>query len=138
METKAQARLVKLSESDFTVADPAEDIRGRKVLDAANEELGHVDDLLVDDQQQKVRFLRLATGGFLGLGESHCLIPIDAIKKIDEEHVHIDQTRERVAGAPRYDPELADDSYYGDLYGYYGYAPYWGIGYAYPGYPYFV
>jgi len=50
--------------------------------------------------------------------------------------VVVDQTRERIAGSPAYDPDLTyDQGYYGGLYGYYGYAPYWGPGYAYPGYP---
>lgn len=138
METKTQAKLIKLSDSNLTVADPAEDVRGRKVLDAARDEIGHVDDLLIDDQEHKVRFLRVASGGFLGLGESTFLLPIDAIKSIDDEHVHIDQSRERVAGAPRYEPDLEDDSYYDNVYGYYGYAPFWGMGYMYPRYPYYL
>lgn len=138
METSVQAKLIKLSDSNLTVADPAEDVRGRKVLDANHEEIGHVDDLLIDDRDNKVRFLRVASGGFLGLGESTFLIPIDAIKSIDDQHVHIDQSRERVARAPRYDPDLEDDSYYGNVYGYYGYAPFWGMGYMYPRYPYYL
>ncbi len=52
--------------------------------------------------------------------------------------VLINQTRERVTGAPAYDPELTEESYYDNVYGYYGYAPFWGAGYMYPGYPYFV
>ena len=59
--------------------------------------------------------------------------------KIDDDHVHVDQTRERVAGSPAYDPDLAyEQDYYGGLSGYYGYAPYWGAGYVYPGYPYYA
>ncbi len=63
---------------------------------------------------------------------------MDAVTRIDDDHVHVDQTREHITGAPTYDPDLAyDQEYYGGLYGYYGYQPYWGPGYVYPGYPYY-
>jgi sporulation protein YlmC with PRC-barrel domain len=134
----ADMRLLKLSDTDMTVADPSEDIRGRKVRDNRGEEVGDVDDLLIDDRERKVRFLRVAAGGFLGIGETKFLVPVDAITHVGEDSVTIDQSRERVAGAPRYDPDLAYDvDYYGGLYGYYGYPPYWTPGYLYPAYPYY-
>lgn len=130
--------LIKLGDTDFTVADPQEDIRGRNVIDRSGDEIGEVDALLIDDQEMKVRFLQVAAGGFLGIGERHFLIPIDAITRIDQDHVHVDQTRQDITGAPAYDPDLSyDEDYYSGLYGYYGYRPYWGLGYTYPGYPYY-
>jgi len=127
-----------MSEADLTTRDRAEDIRDRKVVDAAGEEIGKIDALLIDDQENKVRFLRVASGGFLGMGKSKVLIPVEAIKKIEEDVVHIDQTRDHVSNAPGYDPDLVEDSYYEGLYGHYGYLPYWGAGYTYPAYPYFI
>lgn len=133
-----QTRLIKLGDTDFTVADPNEDIRGRKVLDRDGEELGKVDSLMIDDRESKVRFLEVKGGGFLGIGDHTTMIPVDAISRIDEDHVHIDQSRSHVAGAPTYDPALAEDvNYWGGYYGYYGFAPYWAPGYTYPGYPYY-
>jgi hypothetical protein len=53
--------------------------------------------------------------------------------KVIEYEVDIDQSGERVAAAPGYDPDLVDDRpYHASLYDYYGYAPYWGAGYTYP------
>jgi sporulation protein YlmC with PRC-barrel domain len=106
-----KATLLKLSDTDWTVADPAEDIRGRKVLDKQGEEVGDVDDLFVDQPEKRVRFLQVASGGFLGLGETKFLIPVDAITKISRDAVHINQMRQSVAGAPRYDPDLVDRRY---------------------------
>jgi sporulation protein YlmC with PRC-barrel domain len=139
MTNKARS-LVKLSDSDLELADRAEDIRGRKVLDKNGDEIGHVDDLFVDETASKVRFLQVAAGGFLGLGEKKFLVPVNAITRIDDQHVHIDQTRQRVMGAPEYNPTLEekdDNDYWSGLYGYYGYTPYWGPGYTYPPYPYY-
>jgi sporulation protein YlmC with PRC-barrel domain len=132
-ETKAS--LVRLSDTDLTLAERDEDIRGRQAVDMAGEELGEVHDLLIDDREQKVRFLEVSSGGFLGLGATKFLIPVDAITRITPDAVHINQSRERVAGAPRYDPTLIDERYVGNVYSHYGYSPYWGPDYRYPSYP---
>ena len=134
---RSKATLARLSDTDLSVADPAEDIRGRKVVDKTNDEIGEVSDLLIDNRESKVRFIEVASGGFLGIGEQKVLIPVDAIAGITSETVQIDQSRQRVAGAPRYDPDLMDERYLTDVYGYYGYAPYWGPGYVYPPFPYY-
>lgn len=128
--TQDNVTLIKLSDSGQTVSNADEDIRGRKVKDKDGEDLGTVDDLLIDDQERKVRFLRVEHGGFLGVGETKSFIPVDAITKITGDDVHINHSRDRVAKAPRYDPKLVDDNtYYRSIYGYYGYAPFWGAGY---------
>lgn len=130
------ATLSKLSASGQTIANADHDIRGRKVKDKAGNEIGTVDDLLIDDEERKVRFLRVEHGGFLGFGEIKSFIPVDAITRITADDVFIDHSREHVAGAPRYDPDLVDDlKYYGSLYDHYGYSPFWGMGYTYPGIP---
>jgi hypothetical protein len=127
------ATLVKLRDIDKTVADPESDIRGRKVFDKNREPLGRIDALLVDDQEQKIRFFEVASGGFLGLGEAKSFIPVEAITKITEDEVHIDHTAETVAGAPGYDPALENQThFYANTYGYY--APLWGIPHVYPNY----
>ena len=132
-----RATLVRLGDSDLTVADPSHDIRGRDVLDKAGNKIGTVDGLLIDDREARVRLMEVASGGFLGIGEKRVLIPIDAISSIDQHHVHIDKTREHIARGPAYDPTLIDEHYYDSLYGFYGYAPYWAAGYAYPAFPYY-
>lgn len=130
--------IVKLGDTDQTVADPAEDIRDRKVVDTSGEEIGTIDALMIDDRENKVRFLRVAEGGFLGIGERHFLIPVDAITRIDDDDVHVDHTRDKISGSPPYDPAMVQDhAYYESTYGYYGYTPFWGAGYMYPGYPHY-
>lgn len=132
------ATLIRLADSDLTVADPAEDVRGRTVLDRDANEIGDVKSLLIDEQERKVRFLEVESGGFLGVGGHTRLVPVDAITHVGDDAVHVDQAREHVHASPPYDPELApDETYYGDVYGYYGYSPFWMGGYAYPTYPYY-
>lgn len=128
--------LMKLSDTARTVAAGDEDIRGRDVKSRGGEDLGTVDDLLIDPEEDKVRFLVVASGGFLGLGETKSFIPVDAVSRITADEVHIDRAREEVAGAPVYNPDLvAERDYYENVYAYYGYPPYWAPGYVYPAYP---
>ncbi|UNK71455.1 PRC-barrel domain-containing protein [Microbacterium sp. H1-D42] len=138
MDASSSGTLIKLSETDETVADRADDIRGRKVKDSAGEDLGKVKDLLIDQDENRVRFMEVASGGFLGIGQDTSLIPIDAITAIAEDEVRIDQTRTEVAGAPAYDPDLVRERQrdtYGEYLSYYGYPLWWGPDYAYPDYP---
>jgi len=130
-----QETLIRLDETDFEVASPSDDVRGMMVKDRDGEEIGEVDNLLIDEQEKKVRFLEVGSGGFLGIGGERRLIPVDAVTDIDDEAVHVDKTRDSVAGSPAYDPEVVrtDSAYYGGLYGYYGYPPFWSAGYIYPG-----
>ena len=132
---QTQACLVKLRDTHWTVAEPADDIRGRRVLDPDGEEVGEIADLFIDTQERKVRLLQVASGGFLGLGATTFLLPVEAITRISEAVVHIDQRRQRIADAPPYDPALVDQRYLHALYGHYGYAPYWAAAGVYPPYP---
>ena len=129
------ATLVRLRDNNQTVADPESDIRGRQVFDKNHQSLGKVDALLLDDKEQKIRFLEVASGGFLGLGEAKSFIPVDAITDISDDEVQINQTTENVAGAPAYDPALANQThFYENTYNYYGMMPFWGPNYIYPTY----
>ena len=147
--TTDQHTLLSLNDEALTVGDPAEDVRNHTVVDRDGEEIGTVDDLLIDDGARKVRFLQIKEGGFLGIGGRRFLIPVDAVARIEKDTVHIDQTGKHVAAGPTYDPAIASEDawrrnamreggYYEGLYGHYGYAPFWAPGYAYPGYPFYV
>ena len=135
MKTDTRTRLVKLGDSSLRVAQGSDDIRGRQVVDRSLEDIGKVSELFVDETDNRVRFLEVRSGGFLGMGATEILLPVDAITSIDDDTVYVDQTRERIAQAPRYTPQLADDRYWEDVYTHYGYSPYWTAGYAYPAFP---
>lgn len=133
MTHKRAAGVHLLGDRGLTVDGSANDIRGRRVKDKHGEGIGKVADLLVDDQENKVRFLLVEHGGFLGLGATTSLLPVDAITKITDDEVLVDQSREHVAAAPAYSPDLVDDRrHHASIYSHYGYAPFWGEGYMYP------
>jgi len=122
-------QLTRLRDTDQTISSSDEDIRGRMAKDKDGHDLGTIEGLLVDEAERKVRFMEVGSGGFLGLGESKSLIPIEAITRMTPDAVYIGHTREHVAGAPRYDPELVETrlDYFFNLYPYYGYRPSFGL-----------
>lgn len=135
MAQEHSTTLRRLSDSNLTVTFADEDVRDRTVLDRHGEKIGTVSDLIIDDGEAQVRFLEVASGGIVGIGETKVLIPVDAVTGITDEAVRVDQTREHVAGAPAYDPTLTGRPYWEGVYSYYGYGPYWMPGYVYPMYP---
>ena len=108
--------LSRLHDIDRTISTSDEDIRGRMVKDKGGREIGKIEHLLIDDVEQKVRLMEIASGGFLGLGETKSYIPVEPITPITTDEVYISPTAEHVAGAPPYDPDLVampSDDYLG-------------------------
>lgn len=133
------SRLVRISDTNLTLEHAMEDIRGFSVIDSSGADIGHVDDLMIDEDHRKVRFLVVAAGGFLGFGEKRFWLPVDAVINVIEDIVKVDTTLEHLKTAPAYDPEIVPSHPYADdVYAYYGITPYWGSGYVYPPYPYFM
>ena len=104
MNNPEPGTLVKLSEIDETIAGRDDDIRGRTVKDVDGEDLGTVKDLLVDEAEKRVRFLEVASGGFLGIGQDTSLIPVDAISAITDDEVKIAQSRETASPGAQGEP----------------------------------
>ncbi|MFC0626267.1 PRC-barrel domain-containing protein [Kribbella deserti] len=136
MNEQQQPTLERLEDTDLTLADLADDIRGRTVVDSSGEEIGKVDSLFIDRDERRVRLLQISSGGILGIGDSKKLIPVDAVTAVDDDKVHIDQHHEHVAKGPVYDPDLAreEPQDFVDVYSYYGATPFWTPGYMYPRY----
>jgi sporulation protein YlmC with PRC-barrel domain len=99
--------LLRLSDTDFDIPDD-QDIRGRTVIDQNGNEIGKIDDLLMDPQTRRIRFLQVTSGGFLGIGGRMMLIPVQAIARFDRNYVEIDQSMRGGSGEMRYNPPMID------------------------------
>jgi sporulation protein YlmC with PRC-barrel domain len=89
-----QPNLAKMSESDFRLEEPWQDIRGLDVYDGNGEQIGSVDDLYVDRDSRLPRFLIVSAGGFLGVGKKHFLIPVEEVSRdMGEDRVTVNQNR---------------------------------------------
>ncbi|MEV4281721.1 PRC-barrel domain-containing protein [Actinoplanes xinjiangensis] len=126
--------LTALSDTNQLIADPALDVRGRSVIDSGGEKIGTVADLLVDNETNHVRFLRVEHGGVLGFGAQSSFIPVGAIARVTEDEVYVSSSKDHVAGGPGYDPDLVDQhDYYDKIYGHYGQDTAVARGSGYPG-----
>lgn len=84
MSTQDETTLIKLADSDVTIAAESIDVRGYPVRDKDGEEVGQVADLLIDPQERRVRFLLVTHGGFLGIGKTESFLPVDTITDITQ------------------------------------------------------
>jgi sporulation protein YlmC with PRC-barrel domain len=122
-ERTEQHQLVKLSDSDFRLEAPEQDVRGLDVYDRDGREIGSVNDLYVDTEERKIRFLGVGAGGVLGIGEKHLMIPVEAVADVGEDGLTIEHGSEKVAESPPFDTDVAPPTaaYQREIYEYYGY-----------------
>jgi PRC-barrel domain len=98
------------------------DLIHRELLDPNDKNIGFVRDLLIDEVDWKLRFLHVTVGGHLGIGDRHFLIPIEAVERVSGGFVTIEQSREKVRGAPELDPNIVlQPDLRRVIYEYYGY-----------------
>lgn len=128
----ASTSLKRLSEAAQRIADPLQDIRGRQVRDAVGEKLGKVKDLLIHETDRLARFIEVEWNGFLGIGTSRLLLPVELVRTLTTTAVVIGHEAEDIDAAPEYDPIRLNEDFLRKTYSYYGCTPYWQTGYTYP------
>jgi sporulation protein YlmC with PRC-barrel domain len=109
---------------------PVSMFMGYRVINPVGEDLGKIEDIVVDMDSRQIAYAVLSFGGFLGFGNKLFAIPWEALKlssKEDEFILHVN--REALENAPGFDkdywPEMADRQWAAGIYDYYGYQPYW-------------
>jgi sporulation protein YlmC with PRC-barrel domain len=122
-DTKRQPGLAILDNSDPSLGDPADDLRGLTVVDACHHRVGEVDGLIIDEEHRRARLLVVASGGVVGLVRMRRLVPVEAVTRVDDV-VHIDVSHVQVHRA-EYDPDLAPSLAYQQMCTHYGYPPFW-------------
>lgn len=105
-------------------------ILGAKVINAEREDLGTIEDLVLDMRDNRVAYAILSFGGFLGLGDKHFAIPWEALSfDVSEKVAVLDVDRNRLKNAPGFDknnwPDMSDEVWGTEVYRHYGYTPYW-------------
>jgi PRC-barrel domain len=98
----------------------AYDIRG------SDDTIGHIDDLVVDDQTWQVRYLVVATSDWW-LGKRVLVAPHWAQRiSWEKRTVYLDLSRERIKNSPEWDPNAGvNREYEARIYDYYGRPVYW-------------
>lgn len=108
----------------------ASSITGSAVRNLKGDELGKIEDLMMDTASGRIAYVVLAYGGFLGMGGKFFAIPWEALmrRSNDEEYIP-DLDEEVLKNAPGFDkdhwPTTVDTTWLSSVYTHYGYTPYW-------------
>jgi sporulation protein YlmC with PRC-barrel domain len=119
--------------SDFALArrwQKATDLMGKKVANAAGEDLGQIKDIVVDPSSGRILYGVLSFGGLLGLGDKLFAIPWPSVRLADDGKafvLHIEKDRLKNADGFAKDrwPDFADEQFATATYAYYDQTPYW-------------
>jgi sporulation protein YlmC with PRC-barrel domain len=106
-------------------------IVGSPVRNLKGDDLGKINELMIDVTTGRIAYAVLAYGGFLGMGDKLFAIPWEALmKSSDERQFVLDLDEETLKTAPGFDrdhyPTTADTNWLSNVYTHYGYTPYWG------------
>ena len=117
-------------EKKFGIVLSASTLKGDKVVNHRGDDLGKIEEIMIDLDHGRVAYAVLSFGGFLGLGDKLFASPWQAFA-VDtaQKRLVLDANREILEKAPGFDktnwPDMADLAWGSNLYGYYGYKPDW-------------
>lgn len=103
---------------------------GMDVTNRAGEDLGDIEDVMIDLNAGRIAYAVLSFGGFLGLGDKFFAIPPDILEYNSVDDVLIlNVDKSAFENAPGFDkenwPDMADRTWGARIYHYYGKDPYW-------------
>lgn len=105
-------------------------IIGDTVRNAAGEDLGEIEELMIDLDHNRVAYAVVSFGGFLGIGDKFFAVPMGSLALDAPNHEFIlDASREMLENAPGFDkddwPDVADHGWGASIHAHYGQEPYW-------------
>ncbi len=108
----------------------ASTLEGDRVKNPQGEDLGKIEDIMIDVPTGRVAYGVLSFGGVLGMGSKLFAIPWSSLMlDEDEKNFVLNVDKERLKAAPGFDkdnwPDMADPNWRGQIYSYYGAQPYW-------------
>ena len=114
----------------FGLVLSASSLKGDKVVNHQGEDLGEIQEIMIDLDRGRIAYAVLSFGGFLGMGDKLFAIPWQAFS-VDtvQKRLVLDTKKELLEKATGFDksdwPNMADPTWGSKVYGYYGYKPYW-------------
>jgi sporulation protein YlmC with PRC-barrel domain len=103
---------------------------GDTVRNNSGEELGTLEEIMLDLDSGRIAYAVLSFGGFLGFGDKLFAIPWQAMTvDTDNKEIILPVTKEQLENAPGFDPDnwpsAPDRSWVAEVHSYYGIDPYW-------------
>jgi sporulation protein YlmC with PRC-barrel domain len=106
------------------------EVVGRKVVSTQGENLGKIEEVMIDAVPGRVAYAVLSFGGFLGVGDKLFAVPWKSLNYDPQQEAFIINADKRLLErAPGFDknswPDLADTNWRASIYSYYSAEPYW-------------
>lgn len=108
----------------------ADTLVGNDVYNRKGDDLGDIQEIMLDMRSGQVGYAVLSFGGFLGVGDKLFAVPWSALT-LDTENKRfvLDVDKERLGDAPGFDkdkwPDMADQSWASGIHSYYGTEPHY-------------
>jgi len=108
----------------------ASTLEGDTVRNSAGDDLGTVDEIMIDIPTGRVAYAVVSFGGFLRMGNKLFAVPWSALS-VDEDDkcLILDVDKRTLETAPGFDkdnwPDMADSRWATEVYSHYGATPYW-------------
>lgn len=105
-------------------------LTGDRVRNSAGEDLGKIEEIMIDVQTGRVAYAVLSFGGFLGIGDKLFAVPWQAMTLNEADHEFVlNVDKAALENAPGFDkdnwPDMADPDWGSRVFSHYGYKPYW-------------
>lgn len=105
-------------------------LSGDSVVNRPGEDLGKIEDIMLDTGSGRVAYAVLSFGGFLGMGDKLFAIPWEALEldTVNKRFI-LDTSKDRLENAPGFDkdnwPNMADRTWGDKIHKHYATKPYW-------------
>ncbi len=117
-------------ESGHINAFRVDNITGSRVINLEGENIGTIDNLVIDIDTGNIVYAVLEFGGFMGFGDKLFAVPWQSLTAVPAEGIFIlDQSRAKLEKAPGFDknkwPDIGDQTWRAGIYAFYRqHAPY--------------
>lgn len=101
-----------------------------KVVNSYGEDLGRIEDFMLDLENGRIRYAVLSFGGFLGIGDKLFAIPPEKLRvDTENQQLVLEIDRARLENAPGFDkdhwPDTTKPDWQVEVYEFYDATPYW-------------
>ncbi len=109
----------------------ASKIIGEAVVNLQNENVGKIHELVIDAKKNRVAYVVLTFGGFMGMGNKLFAMPWEAFTfSATENKLILNVDKEKLKTAPGFEkdekwPDFSDTTWGETIYNYYDYVPPW-------------
>lgn len=116
--------------TNITRALSASTLNGTHVVNSQGQDLGHIEDFMIDLNTGRILYTVLSFGGILGIGDKLFAVPFESFT-VDQnnENFLLDVNKDRLENAPGFDknnwPSMANTDFQNEVYSYYNVDPYW-------------